>query len=116
MGKGTYSLVNQTTSSAALDVLHHYILHCGGRRLVYETREGKCTPHARLPLKLYVKVYNTCEGAGETIKFYVHFDSFVTCSNATVNVLDRHVERHPDKTAIIWEKDEQGDYQTVTYK
>ena len=35
---------------------------------------------------------------------------------ATVNLLDRHVERHPDKTAIIWERDEQGDFQTVTYK
>ena len=34
----------------------------------------------------------------------------------TVNLLDRHVECHPDKTAIIWERDEQGDFQTVTYK
>lgn len=34
----------------------------------------------------------------------------------TVNLLDRHVERHPNKTAIIWERDEQGDFQTVTYK
>ena len=45
-----YSLVNQTTSSTALDVLHHqhprvlvmqYIQRCGGRGLVYET--NTCT-------------------------------------------------------------------------
>ena len=34
----------------------------------------------------------------------------------TVNLLDRHVETHPDKTAIIWERDEQGDCRIVTYK
>ena len=33
-----------------------------------------------------------------------------------VNLLDRHVEHHPDKIAIIWERDEQGDFQTITYK
>ena len=33
------SPVNQTTSSAALDVLHHQ--HCGGRGLVYETTSAQ---------------------------------------------------------------------------
>jgi acyl-coenzyme A synthetase/AMP-(fatty) acid ligase len=32
------------------------------------------------------------------------------------NVLDRHVGNHGDSTAIIWEKDEPGDNEFVTYK
>ena len=35
---GSSSLVNQTTSTAALDVLQ-YIQRCGGSGLVYETRD-----------------------------------------------------------------------------
>ena len=41
---------------------------------------------------------------------------FVLIFACAVNILDRHVERHPDKTALIWERDEQGDFQTITYK
>jgi len=36
--------------------------------------------------------------------------------NVTESCLDRHVEQHPDRTALIWERDEPGQHQTVTYK
>lgn len=35
--------------------------------------------------------------------------------NVSVNCLDRHVEKHPDKTAIIWEGDEPGENRSMTY-
>jgi len=35
--------------------------------------------------------------------------------NITESCLDRHVEAHPDKTAIIWEADEPGEGRTYTY-
>ncbi len=34
----------------------------------------------------------------------------------TVNLLDRHVETDPNKVALIWERDEPGDHQIITYK
>ena len=33
-----------------------------------------------------------------------------------VNMVDRHAERDPDKTAIIWEKDGLGESQAVSYR
>ena len=33
-----------------------------------------------------------------------------------VNCIDRHVEANPNKTAIIWEKDEPGQVEKLTYK
>ncbi len=34
----------------------------------------------------------------------------------SVNCIDRHVEKNPDKVALIWEKDEPGQQEYVTYK
>jgi acetyl-CoA synthetase len=35
--------------------------------------------------------------------------------NAAYNCLDRHLESRGNKTAIIWAKDEPGEYQSITY-
>ena len=32
------------------------------------------------------------------------------------NCVDRHAEEHPDRVAIIWERDEPGDTQCITYR
>lgn len=34
----------------------------------------------------------------------------------TVNCVDRHMQVDPDRCAIIWEKDEPGDVQRVSYR
>lgn len=34
----------------------------------------------------------------------------------TVNCVDRHMQVDPDRCAIIWEKDEPGDVQKVSYR
>ncbi len=36
--------------------------------------------------------------------------------NAAYNCIDRHLGRRGDKTAIIWAKDNPGEYQQITYK
>jgi acetyl-CoA synthetase len=36
--------------------------------------------------------------------------------NASFNCLDRHLEKRGQKAAIIWAKDEPGEYQTITYQ
>ena len=36
--------------------------------------------------------------------------------NACYNCVDRHVETQPDKTAILWAKDEPGEYQRISYR
>uniref|UniRef100_A0A8C6V739 acetate--CoA ligase n=1 Tax=Naja naja TaxID=35670 RepID=A0A8C6V739_NAJNA len=36
--------------------------------------------------------------------------------NVAVNCLDRHVQRTPDKVALIWEKDEPGTEEKITYR
>ena len=36
--------------------------------------------------------------------------------NITESCLDRHVEAHPDKIAILWEGDEPGENRTLTYR
>jgi acetyl-CoA synthetase len=36
--------------------------------------------------------------------------------NASFNCLDRHLEKRKNQTAIIWAKDEPGDYQKITYQ
>lgn len=36
--------------------------------------------------------------------------------NVSVNCVDRHVESHPDRVALIWEKDEPGQTERVTYR
>ncbi|KAL5463395.1 hypothetical protein EMCRGX_G032288 [Ephydatia muelleri] len=36
--------------------------------------------------------------------------------NVTDNCLDRHVEQHPSRVALIWERDEPGEHKLVTYK
>jgi acetyl-CoA synthetase len=67
--------------------------------------------------------------ARSRLKWIREFDSVMNCSfkegkirwfeggviNISENVLDRHVGNHGDSTAIIWEKDEPGDNEFVTY-
>ncbi len=36
--------------------------------------------------------------------------------NVTVSCIDRHVATQPDKTAIIWAKDEPGEYEHISYR
>lgn len=36
--------------------------------------------------------------------------------NVSVNCVDRHCAKNPDKIALIWEKDEPGRQEYVTYK
>ncbi|MHC4839888.1 MAG: acetate--CoA ligase [Planctomycetota bacterium] len=36
--------------------------------------------------------------------------------NVTVSCIDRHLKTQPDKTAIIWAKDEPGEYEHISYK
>ncbi|XP_018013716.1 acetyl-coenzyme A synthetase 2-like, mitochondrial [Hyalella azteca] len=36
--------------------------------------------------------------------------------NAAVNCVDRHAAEHPDRVALIWERDEPGHEQRVTYR
>ena len=38
------------------------------------------------------------------------------CHLLTVNCLDRHVTRDPSAVAIIWEKNEPGEQEEVSYK
>lgn len=37
-------------------------------------------------------------------------------TNVSYNCLDRHLEKRGDQTAIIWEKDEPGEHQNITYR
>lgn len=36
--------------------------------------------------------------------------------NASYNCLDRHLEKHAQKSALIWAKDEPGEYQHISYQ
>ncbi|MCK6503943.1 acetate--CoA ligase [Myxococcota bacterium] len=36
--------------------------------------------------------------------------------NACFNCVDRHLQTRPDKTAIIWAKDEAGEYERISYR
>jgi len=36
--------------------------------------------------------------------------------NACYNAVDRHVQTQPDKTAIIWARDEAGEYEHISYR
>ncbi|XP_042235478.1 acetyl-coenzyme A synthetase 2-like, mitochondrial isoform X2 [Homarus americanus] len=36
--------------------------------------------------------------------------------NASVNCVDRHARRHPDRVALLWEKDEPGQEERITYR
>ena len=36
--------------------------------------------------------------------------------NASVNCVDRHARKNPDKKAILWEGDEPGEYREMTYR
>jgi len=33
-----------------------------------------------------------------------------------VNCVDRHAEKNPDRLALVWEKDEPGTQQYITYR
>ncbi|KAK8726092.1 hypothetical protein OTU49_010372, partial [Cherax quadricarinatus] len=36
--------------------------------------------------------------------------------NVSVNCVDRHARQHPDRVALLWEKDEPGQEERVTYR
>ncbi|KAG0712676.1 Acetyl-coenzyme A synthetase 2-like, mitochondrial [Chionoecetes opilio] len=36
--------------------------------------------------------------------------------NVSVNCVDRHARRHPDRVALLWEKDEPGHQERITYR
>ena len=38
------------------------------------------------------------------------------CLNVSFNCIDRHAHSFPDKTAIIWAKDNAGEYESISYK
>ena len=48
------------------------------------------------------------------IKSQSHFNFLI--SYFVVNCVDRHMQVDPDRCAIIWEKDEPGDVQRVSYR
>ncbi len=79
-----------------------------------EDNEGFWAEHGKRIdwIKPYTKVkdvnYNT---PGVSIKWF--YDGTL---NASVNCLDRHLEKRGDQTAIIWEGDEPTDDEHVTYK
>ena len=41
---------------------------------------------------------------------------WLTCTFITDNCLDRHVLKYPDRIALIWEKDEPNEYESITYR
>ncbi len=79
-----------------------------------EDNEGFWAEHGKRIdwIKPYTKVkdvnFNT---PGVSIKWF--YDGTL---NASVNCLDRHLEKRGDQTAIIWEGDEPTDDEHVTYK
>jgi len=79
-----------------------------------EDNEGFWAEHGKRIdwIKPYTKVkdvnYNT---PGVKIKWF--YDGTL---NASVNCLDRHLEKRGDQTAIIWEGDEPTDDERVTYR
>ena len=44
-----------------------------------------------------------------------HNDYSEVYLHSVENCLDRHVEKNPDKPAFIWEKDDPGQHEVVTY-
>ena len=45
----------------------------------------------------------------------MHVHVHVMCV-VSVNCVDRHAEEHPDRVAIIWERDQPGDTHYITYR
>lgn len=41
---------------------------------------------------------------------------FACTSEHVVNCVDRHAQEHPDRLALIWEKDEPVQEEKITYK
>ncbi|XP_040929888.1 acetyl-coenzyme A synthetase 2-like, mitochondrial isoform X2 [Betta splendens] len=61
-------------------------------------------------VKLFERVRD-CELSSGTIRWFLGGKL-----NVSVNCLDVHVETHPDRTALIWERDEPGTEVKVTYR
>lgn len=79
-----------------------------------EDNEGFWAEHGKRIdwIKPYTKVKDVNFNApGVSIKWF--YDGTL---NASVNCLDRHLEKRGDQTAIIWEGDEPTDDEHVTYK
>lgn len=63
--------------------------------------------------------YHRCEAVNWwKIQKWNHIwsDGELLISCFLVNCLDVHVEKHPDRVALIWEKDEPGTEEKVTYR
>ena len=43
----------------------------------------------------------------------LHMQQILLCA---VNCVDRHALKHPNRVALIWEKDNPGETEQVTYK
>uniref|UniRef100_T1JJS3 Acetyl-coenzyme A synthetase n=1 Tax=Strigamia maritima TaxID=126957 RepID=T1JJS3_STRMM len=68
--------------------------------------------------------------AKSRLSWYKEFDNVIDCDmkngrfnwfsggllNVTVNCVDRHAEKHPNRVALIWEKDEPGQEERITYR
>ncbi len=79
-----------------------------------EDNEGFWAEHGKRIdwIKPYTKVKDVnYDAPGVSIKWF--YDGTL---NASVNCLDRHLEKRGDQTAIIWEGDEPTDDEHVTYK
>jgi acetyl-CoA synthetase len=58
-----------------------------------------------------------CKYEWNTAKKIIHHTWFEDGSlNLTANCLDRHLKKHPDKIAILWQGDEDLEVRTFTYK
>ena len=64
----------------------------------------------------WYKPYNKiCDYSYDKNNVYVKWFEDGTL-NASFNCLDRHVEKHPDSIAIIWEGDDPSSSKKITYK
>ena len=50
------------------------------------------------------------------IEFLLKFEKQHTSHTIIENCLDRHAEANPDKPAIIWEKDNPGEEEVISYR
>ena len=55
------------------------------------------------------------------VNYYLELENKIGCYinsyfTPAVNCLDRHVKTHPERTALIWEKDEPKQAEKVSYR
>ena len=59
--------------------------------------------------------FRKCSAARASAKYY-NKNVYNIDPCVPVNCVDRHVDKNPDKVALIWEKDEPGQQEYVTYR